>query len=309
MTSPRISIVLPTYNGSDFLSQALDSILNQTYADFELIIVDDASTDETPRIIADYAKRDKRIRVIRNPENQHIAASLNIGFKTAKGQYLTWTSDDNLYRPTALAVMVDYLDNHPETGLVYTDWTRYNVIDRAEQTMHLDMAPADILNGCIVGPCFMYRKDIAQTVGPYDSTYPLVQDYDYWLRFYLKTSFASIPQDLYIYRLHPKCLTERKRQQLWRETDLILQKYIPLYVERFPELYEQFGSRCRQIAYLRHPSTTALSDIQQDIGRRATYRFLKKAYRVRANPLLLKHMAGLGMKYRVKAWLLYLKGK
>lgn len=309
MISPKISIVLPTYNGADFLAQAIDSILNQTMSDFELIIVDDASTDKTPDIIADYVRKDKRIHSIRNPYNQHIATSLNNGFKVAKGKYLTWTSDDNLYRPRALAVLSDYLDEHPEVDLVYSDWTKFNVVSGIEERMHFDTTPKDILENCIVGPCFMYRSQIAQKVGAYDSMYPLVQDYDYWLRFYLEASFATLPEDLYIYRLHPNCLTEQKKQQLWHDTNIVWDRYIPVYIDRFPELLPQFGGRYHQLMYKQCPSQKTLELIKQDIGIRATYHFLKEQYKMLPDTIFLKHMGTLGIRYRMKALQLKLRSK
>ena len=96
-TSPKISVVLPVYNGERYLRESLDSILAQTMGDFELIVVDDCSTDATSVILAEYAVRDSRIRIIRNAENQKLPRSLNIGFAEARGEYLTWTSDDNVY--------------------------------------------------------------------------------------------------------------------------------------------------------------------------------------------------------------------
>ena len=99
---PLVSIVLPVYNGEKYLRESLDSILAQTMEDWELIAVDDCSKDATPQILADYAASDSRIRVMRNAENQRLPRSLNIGFAEARGEFLTWTSDDNAYAPEAL---------------------------------------------------------------------------------------------------------------------------------------------------------------------------------------------------------------
>lgn len=309
MKYPKISVVLPTYNGADFLSHSIDSILNQTMPDFELIVVDDASTDETSVIISNYVKKDKRVRYIRNPVNKHIASSLNNGFKIAQGKYWTWTSDDNLYRSNAFELMAGYLDENPQTHLVYSDWTKLHVVKGTKEYMHFDATPKDILENCIVGPCFMYRAEAAQKVGEYDSNFPLVQDYDYWLRFYQKYSFALLPIDLYIYRLHPKCLTEQKGKQLWSETNRVLDKYIPLYVQRFPELTEQLNPCYQKIIYQHNPNRKSLSLIQQNIGSRATYRFLKELYKRTFNPLFLNHMSILSFRYYIKSFLLKSKKK
>ena len=91
---PKVSIVLPTYNGSKFLSRSIESVQEQAETDWELIIVNDCSTDNTLDIAQKYAQQDKRISVITNEQNKKLPASLNVGFSRAKGKYLTWTSDD-----------------------------------------------------------------------------------------------------------------------------------------------------------------------------------------------------------------------
>src|SRR5436190_21740360 len=96
-SNPKVSIVLPTYNRAKYLKLSIDSCLIQTFKDFELIIVDDCSKDETPQTIKSYT--DPRIRYHRNESNQRLPRSLNIGFSLAKGEYLTWTSDDNFFLP------------------------------------------------------------------------------------------------------------------------------------------------------------------------------------------------------------------
>jgi glycosyltransferase involved in cell wall biosynthesis len=107
---PLVSIILPTYNGSRFLERAIQSCLGQTYFSIELIIVDDASTDSTPEILARAVKQDTRVRVIWHDRNRKLPAALNTGFSEAKGEFLTWTSDDNEYLPNAIEQMVDFLN-------------------------------------------------------------------------------------------------------------------------------------------------------------------------------------------------------
>jgi len=101
--APAISVVLPTHNGSRFIDQAIDSIVRQTYQDWELIVVDDASTDDTPTRIDWWPRQDDRIRVVHLERNRTLPGALNEGFSRARGEYHTWTSDDNWYHPDALA--------------------------------------------------------------------------------------------------------------------------------------------------------------------------------------------------------------
>ena len=99
-----VSIVLPTFNGEEFLAQSIESVLKQSYKNLELIIVNDCSTDSTPRIIEEFAKKDSRIKIIHNAINQKLPRSLNIGFNAASGEYWTWTSDDNYYLENAIEI-------------------------------------------------------------------------------------------------------------------------------------------------------------------------------------------------------------
>ena len=93
--SDLISIVLPVYNGAKFLCESIDSVINQTYKNWELLILDDCSTDETAKIAQKYVEQDSRIRYYLNEKNLRLPRNLNKGFSLAKGDYLTWTSDDN----------------------------------------------------------------------------------------------------------------------------------------------------------------------------------------------------------------------
>lgn len=114
-----VSIVMPVYNGEKYLKQSITSVINQTFKDWNLIIVDDCSTDSSPKIMNEYAKSDNRIQVIHNKVNSKIPASLNNGFEKASGRYYTWTSDDNIYEHDAIEKMVNYLDEHIDIGLVW----------------------------------------------------------------------------------------------------------------------------------------------------------------------------------------------
>src|SRR3990170_3452478 len=107
--SPKVSIVLPTYNGEKYIRQSIDSCLNQTHENIELIIVDDCSIDNTPEIIKSY--KDSRVKSLRHDQNKFLPHALNTGFSNATGEYLTWTSDDNYYAKEAIEKMVSFLKN------------------------------------------------------------------------------------------------------------------------------------------------------------------------------------------------------
>ena len=115
---PKVSIIMPVYNGEKYLEEAIQSILLQTFQDWELWLVNDCSTDSSLKIMEKYAGENDKIQIITNSENYQLPRSLNIGFRHARGTYLTWTSDDNFYQPDAVEVMVRELENHPDCGLV-----------------------------------------------------------------------------------------------------------------------------------------------------------------------------------------------
>lgn len=118
---PEISIVMPVYNGERYLREAVESVIGQNFTEWELIFVNDCSTDKTSAIMEEYRAKDERIRIIHNETNQKLPRSLNIGFLHAEGNYFTWTSDDNKYKPQALRKMHSYLEKHRDIGLVYAD--------------------------------------------------------------------------------------------------------------------------------------------------------------------------------------------
>ena len=213
MNNPElISIVLPVYNGEAYLEESIKSILRQTYSCFELIIVNDCSTDMTETIIRRYMEEDDRIILISNCENQRLPKSLNIGFAVSKGQYLTWTSDDNLYYPEALEKMVNYLKCHKEDGLVYADM---NLIDETGRIIGCRKSrEGDYYKYNCIGACFLYKKECKDVVGEYNSERFLVEDYDYWLRIAKSFKIGHLPEFLYKYRFHNNSLTFSRMKQI-----------------------------------------------------------------------------------------------
>lgn len=223
---PKISIVLPTYNGEKYLKQSIDSILAQSYTDWEMILVDDCSTDRTPDIVDQYAESDSRIIAVHNETNQRLPRSLNIGFSMAQGQYLTWTSDDNLYMPNALEVMAGYLDVHQDIYMVRgaEDIINENGEIIAQSKEYND---AKMYTHNCVGACFMYRREVRDIVGEYDDTTFCAEDYDYWLRVLERFGrIVPINEILYQYRRHEASLTGRKRKEVNDQTTKLRLQYI-----------------------------------------------------------------------------------
>lgn len=204
-----MSIVLPTYNSSRFLQEAVESIINQSYQRWELLIVDDASTDGTPRLLASLVARDPRIRSIRNAQNRKLPASLNEGFAHVTGELLTWTSNDNAHRPEAIALLVEFLASHPDVDIVYSDYTEIG--EDGSPIRHMVLPDAISLPfDNVVGPCFLYRARVQQRLRGYAEDMFLAEDYDFWLRASCHFRFARLSQDLYNYRVHSGSLTAQQ---------------------------------------------------------------------------------------------------
>ena len=239
---PLVSIVLPVYNGQKYLRESLDSILAQTVQDWELIAVDDCSTDATPQILADYAVRDSRIRIMRNAENQRLPRSLNIGFAEARGAFLTWTSDDNAYYPEALHEMVSYLRRFPEYVMVNADMdVLYVPEERLVTSEQFDADPWKMFVQNRIGACFLYRRCVPQEIGGYNPEMFLLEDYDYWLRIMIRYGrIGHIKKTLYRYRMHEGSLTARKLEERSARAVRFVHKYLPDITKRLrhhPELW------------------------------------------------------------------------
>lgn len=197
----KISVILPVYNGEQHIGRAIESVLNQTHQDLELVIVNDCSTDDTQQVLESYAAKDDRIRLFRNETNQKLPRTLNIGFAHAVGDYWTWTSDDNTYHLDALEKMCTVLDERAEIDLVYADFSAVDMQGNLLEEKKLGK-PEEIRFQDNVGACFLYRKSLALKAGPYDETMFLAEDYEFFIRCYKNGRFYHIAEDLYDYGRH-----------------------------------------------------------------------------------------------------------
>ncbi len=224
--NPLISIVLPVYNGEPYLESAVGSCLTQTYGRFELIIVDDGSTDGSAAFVEEAALKDARIHLVRHEANAGLPAALNTGFRVAQGELLTWTSHDNCYHPDALAVMADFLKNRPDVDVVYTDST---LIDEHGRPLRKQSAPAPdgLAYFNVVGACFLFRRRVWSACGSYDEALFGVEDYEYWLRAADKGfRFVALRENFYRYRVHPLSLSTQRERRIKLLTRKLLEEYV-----------------------------------------------------------------------------------
>jgi len=200
-----ISIVLPVYNGEKYLEQALQSCLNQTYKNFELIIVDDASKDNSLSIAKKFENNDNRIKVLSNENNLSLPGSLNVGHKHAIGKFVTWTSDDNILKPDFLSSLYKAITRE-NCDVVFSD---YDIIwaDGSHKRVHNTGPLTKLILGDIIGASFLYKMNVFNELEGYNRDLFLVEDYHFFLRASLKFKFYHLEENLYQYRIHEKSLT------------------------------------------------------------------------------------------------------
>ena len=181
--TPFVSVIIPAYNRAEFLPEAVESVLGQTYRNFELIVVDDGSTDETPAILRHYGEA---LRVI-HQKNRGPSAARNAGIRVARGEWLSFLDSDDYWLPRKLERQVNFLQSHPEARICYTEEIWYRNGRRVNPAkkhrkfsgwIYLRMLPL-----CIVSPSsVMIHREVLQEVGLFDEELPAAEDYDLWLR-------------------------------------------------------------------------------------------------------------------------------
>lgn len=222
MENELVSIVLPVHNGEKYLRTAIDSILNQTYKNIELIVVNDFSNDSSEEIVKEYISRDKRVNLINNEINLKLPASLNAGFRLSNGKYLSWTSDDNILYPEMVERMIRELGKGYSFVYADVDYIGEDGKLLIDQNVHGD----DIWVENVVGACFMYTREVYETIGDYDTTAFLVEDYDYWIRVSMRFELRHLHEKLYAYRHHENSLTTCRKNDVLRATIKQLNKYL-----------------------------------------------------------------------------------
>lgn len=203
---PLVSVVMPVYNGERFLREAVDSILHQTYANFELIIVNDGSKDSSEDIVKSYF--DSRIHYIANEQNVGICITLNRGLDITRGKYIARMDCDDISMPERLKKQVDFLETHPEIGIVGSDIVTFGD-GRDEHFFEFprgsEACKAGLLfNTCFAHPAVMMRTSIIREHNlHYREEYKGIEDLEMWWRMSHFTEMANIPEALVRYRKHP----------------------------------------------------------------------------------------------------------
>lgn len=206
-TDPKVSIVIPVYNGSDYLSSAIDSALSQTYKNTEIIVVNDGSNDngETDRIAKSYGDLIKYVY----KSNGGVASALNMGLDMMSGEYFSWLSHDDIYYPFKIQRQVEYLKSIGRDDVIlFSNWEHIDadskylgnrIIEKHKIGKSIYVVMNCVINGCTL----LIPKRCFDDVGTFDETLPTTQDYDLWFKMARKYEFAHMPDILVKYRIHP----------------------------------------------------------------------------------------------------------
>lgn len=210
--NPKVSVIMSVFNGEDFLRETIDSILNQTFTDFEFIIINDGSTDSTRMILESY--NDPRIRLF-NQENAGLTKSLNNGIDKTKGEYIARQDSGDMSGPQRLDLEVKFMEDHPDVGLVGTCSKIINKDGKFLKSWKLPNGHEKISKMLLNGNCFLhgsvlFRKECVATVGRYREKFEYAQDYDFWLRISEKYKVENIDKELYKYRLDTDAISREK---------------------------------------------------------------------------------------------------
>lgn len=241
--TPRVSVLMPVYNADRFLSEALGSVLVQTFGAFELVCVDDGSTDDSLAILRRYAERDTRVRVISRP-NTGICGALNDGLNACRGEYVARMDADDLCAPHRLAMQADYLDAHPDC-IAVGSWVRRidpygSPAGSQEPPLDHDTIDAQLLRGdasAMVHATLMLRRDALLAIGAWDRRFDWVEDLDLFLRLTEAGRVANLPHHLYSYRRHVESVCATKNDVMYpRLAEVLREAYRRRGIDGEPDL-------------------------------------------------------------------------
>jgi len=225
----KISVITPAYNAGKFIAEAIESILNQSFRDFEFIIIDDCSKDNTAKIIMDYQKKDHRIKYYKNSKNLGIAGNRNKGISLATGKYVVWQDADDISLPDRLKRQYEFMENHPEVGICggYLQFFDENGDKgiRKYATQDAELRKNIFRFSPVAQPAAIIRRECFKKIGEYDLQWPPAEDLDMSFRVGSKYQFANIPKVIIQYREHQNSATFKKLRTTETNTIQIRRKY------------------------------------------------------------------------------------
>lgn len=217
-SDPAVSVLMPVYNGDRYLGEAIESILNQSFTDFEYIIVEDGSSDNTPSILKDYAAQDSRIVLINNEQNLGLPKSLNKGLSYARGRYVARMDADDISLPERLKTQIEFMEKHPNIGALGTAVRRIDSEGRPIKTMVLPTHHGVILWRLCFGtpfvhPTMLIRRELLTKVNGYDVDFANAQDRELWQRLSAASRLANLPDVHLLYRDHLEGVSKKHAER------------------------------------------------------------------------------------------------
>lgn len=217
MNHPQVSVVIPVWNGEKYLAQAIESILEQDFDDFELIIVDDGSTDDSLRIAHEFTL-DPRVKVM-TQDNSGVVAARNVGLYISRAEFVAFLDSDDIAKPDRISKQVAYLHAHPAVAAVGSHIAYFKESKRLIRVEKLPVGHAQLAvsletGNALAQPSVMLRKSMAIKAGGYREAFRHgAEDYDLWLRLSERHPLDNLPEVLTLYRVHPDSLTHRRRYE------------------------------------------------------------------------------------------------
>jgi len=229
MSKPSVSVLMSVYNGERYLQEAVESVLQQTYTDYEFIIIDDGSKDRTWELLNAFS--DLRIRLISNEENIGLPQSLNRGIQLSRGDYLARQDADDISTSERLAMQMRFLEEHPEVGVLGT-WVAY--IDKQGQRIGTWATPGSpplvswslLFGNCIAHPSVIVRRSLLRQGLTYRPNFLYAQDYDLWARLDTKTQLANLAEVLYLRRVHQEMVGVKHSERQDQTARVVMQQAI-----------------------------------------------------------------------------------
>lgn len=215
---PLVSIILPTYNCAAFLPHSIGTILSQTYNSYEIIVIDDGSTDNTKEVLYPFMQR---IKYIRLEQNKGLPTARNIGIRSAQGKYIAFIDADDLWLPEKLQTDIEYFETHPEVSMVYSK--HINIDEKGDDlngNTKKQLPSGNVFiqlfseQNFIITSSVVVRKEIFETTGLFDEQLFNCQDWDMWLRITFHFKVAGIDKPLVKYRHNPRSLSKNRNNVL-----------------------------------------------------------------------------------------------
>lgn len=274
-SSPAVSILMPVHNGRPFLIEALDDLLAQTFADFELIAVDDGSTDGTSFILESYASSDDRITIIRNDDNIGLPRALNRGLEACRAPLVARADADDRYPPDRLMRQVDFLRAHPEVGLlscgvhkITAEGERFKRVRFPLKDSHIRIR--ELFVNSFSHPGVMFRTELVRSLGGYNPDYWTAEDAELWARLKSHTRMANVAEPLVTYRKHGSSQMQKRSSEGKRLSLSVRQRALSDYLGRPLDIEE-----ARAIVALFRGQPVPAEEI--DVGRKGLWEVLDKA--------------------------------